>query len=53
MLKLSRETKSAAAPIARSNDSPCTRAEFPTKKSSRFEDQKLHVIATPFMNYFR
>ena len=53
MLKLSRETKSAAAPIARSNDSPCTQADFPTKKSSSFEDQKLHVIATPFINYFR
>ena len=52
MLKLSRETKSAAASIARSNDSPCTRADLPTKKSSSFEHQKLHVIATPFVNYF-
>ena len=36
MLKLLRENKSAAAPIhAHSND----------KKGSRFEDQKVHVIA--------
>ena len=35
-----------------SNDSPCTRADFPTKKSSGFKDQKLHVIATLFINYF-
>ena len=51
-LKFPREKKSAAAPIARSNDSPCTRADFPTKKSSHFEDEKLHVIATLFINYF-
>ena len=52
MSKLLRENKSAAAPIhARSNDSPCTRADFPAKKSSRFKDQKLHVIAL-FINYF-
>ena len=54
MLQLSSENKSAAAPIhARSNESPCTRADFPAKKSSHFEDQKVHVIiATLFINYF-
>ena len=52
MLKLSRENKSAPAPIhARSNDSPCTRADFPAKKRSRFDDQKVHVIAALFINY--
>ena len=55
MLQLSSENKSAAAPIhARLNESPCTRADFPAKKSSRFEDQKVHVIiATLFFNYFQ
>ena len=43
MLKLLRENKSAAAPIhAHSND----------KKGSHFEDQKVHVIAVLFINYF-
>ena len=52
MLKLLRENKSAAAPIhARSNDSPCTRADFPAK-SSCFKDQKVHVIAALFINDF-
>ena len=55
MLKLSRENKSAAAPIiyARSNDTPCTRADFPAKKALRcFEDQEVHVIAALFINCF-
>ena len=51
MLKLSRENKSAPAPIhARSNDSPCTRADFPAKKRSCFDDQKVYVIAALFIN---
>ena len=54
MLKLSHENKSAAAPIiyARSNDRPCTRADFPAKKSSCFEDQGVHVIAALFIISF-
>ena len=53
MLKLSCENQSAAAMIhACSNDSLCTQAHFPAKKSSCFEDQKLHVIAALFINYF-
>ena len=50
MLKLSHENKYGVAP--RSNDSLCTRADFPAKKSSCFEDQKVHVIAALFINYF-
>ena len=54
MLKLSCENKSAAATThASSNDSPCTRAYFPAKKGSYFEDQKVHLIAALFVNYFR
>lgn len=46
MLQLSRENISAAALIhAHSNESPWTQADFPAKKSSRFEDQKVYVIA--------
>ena len=53
MLKLSRENKSAAAPIhARSNDSPCTRVDFSAKQISRFEDQKVHTVTALFINYF-
>ena len=53
MLKFSRENKSAAAPIlAHSNDSLCTRADFPAKKCSSLEDRKVHVIAALFINYF-
>ena len=53
MLKLSHENKYSVAQIhARSNDSPCTRADFPAIKSSCFEDQKVHVIAALFINYF-
>ena len=50
MLKLSHENKYGVA--SRSNDSPCTRADFPVKKSSCFEDQKAHVIGALFINYF-
>ena len=53
MLKFSRENKSAAAPIhAHSNDSLCTRVDFPAKKCSPLEDPKVHVIAALFINYF-
>ena len=44
MLKLSRENKSAAD-IVRSNDSPCTQADFPAKKA-------LALLAALFINYF-
>ena len=53
-LKLSHDNKYGVAPIhACSNDSLCTRADFPAKKSSTFEDQKVHVLAALFINYFR
>ena len=53
MLKFSSENESAAAPIhAHSNDSLCTWADFPAKKCSPLEDQKVHVIAALFINYF-
>ena len=53
MLKHLCENKSATAPIhAHSNDSSCTQADFTTKKGSCFEDQKVHVIAILFINYF-
>ena len=53
MLKFSRENKTAVALIhAHSNDSLCTRADFPAKKCSPLEDLKVHVIAALFINYF-
>ena len=53
MLKFLSEKKSVAALIhAHSNDSLCTRADFPAKKCSPLEDRKMHVIAALVINYF-
>jgi len=53
MLKLSRENKSAAAPIhAREMTVRVHEQTFPLKKSSRFEDQKVQAIAALFIYYF-